>query len=80
MARRGKNARGDRRRGADEGRIPGLGSHWRTDGAAKTAYRTQGDAQAAADVRRQDSGVELNVYHCDVCSAWHMGNPCGRDR
>ena len=58
----------------------GLGSHWRTDGAAKTAYRTQGDAQAAADVRRQDSGVELNVYRCDVCSAWHMGNPGGRDR
>jgi hypothetical protein len=25
-------------------------------------------------VRRQDSGVELTVYRCDVCSAWHMGN------
>jgi hypothetical protein len=56
-------------------RIAGLGSHWRADGAPKTAYRNQGDALTAALVRRQESGVELNVYRCDVCSAWHMGNP-----
>ena len=53
----------------------GLGSHWRADGLPKAAYASQGDALTAALVRRQESGVELNVYRCDVCSAWHMGNP-----
>jgi hypothetical protein len=61
-------------------RIPGLGSHWRADGAPKTPYRTQSDALTAALVRRQESGVELNVYRCDVCSSWHMGNPVRGDR
>ncbi|MGO9854518.1 MAG: hypothetical protein ACLPYY_05705 [Acidimicrobiales bacterium] len=46
---------------------------------AKTGYRSQSDALVAADVRRQESGVDLNVYRCDVCSAWHMGKPNGRD-
>jgi hypothetical protein len=56
-------------------RVPGLGSHWRADGLPKAAYASQGDALTAALVRRQESGVELTVYRCDVCSAWHMGNP-----
>jgi hypothetical protein len=54
--------------------VAGLGSHWRADGLAKVAYPSQGDALTAALVRRQESGVELTVYRCDVCSAWHMGN------
>ena len=53
----------------------GLGSHWRADGRPKAAYASQGDALTAALMRRQDSGVALTVYRCDVCSAWHMGNP-----
>ncbi len=61
-------------------RIPGLGSHWRADGAPKTAYRSQSDALTMALVRRQESGVELDVYRCDVCSAWHMGNPTRGER
>ena len=60
--------------------MSGLGTHWRADGAPKTAYRSQGDALTAALVRRQESGVELNVYRCDVCSAWHMGNPIRGER
>jgi hypothetical protein len=61
-------------------RVPGLGSHWRADGAPKTAYRSQSDALTAALVRRQESGVELDVYRCDMCSAWHMGNPTRGNR
>lgn len=61
-------------------RVSGLGTHWRADGAPKTAYRSQGDALTAALVRRQESGVELNVYRCDVCAAWHMGNPVRGER
>ncbi len=33
-----------------------------------------------ADERRQDTGVVLSVYQCDVCTAWHMGNARSRDR
>ena len=68
-----RNAQG--RETDDDHRISGLGSHWRADGHPKTAYASQGDALTAALVRRQESGVELNVYRCDLCSAWHMGNP-----
>ena len=60
-------------------RTSSLGSHWRADGLPKSAYANQGDALTAALVRRQESGVELNVYRCDVCSAWHMGNPQRRE-
>jgi hypothetical protein len=56
-------------------RVAGLGSHWRADGMPKVGYRDQRDALTAALVRRQESGVELNVYRCDVCASWHMGNP-----
>jgi len=58
-------------------RIARLGEHWRADGLPKTAYRSQSDALTAALVRRQESGVDLNVYRCDVCAAWHMGKPRG---
>jgi hypothetical protein len=30
-----------------------------------------------ADEKRQDFGVDLNVYQCDVCALWHMGNAGG---
>jgi hypothetical protein len=55
-------------------RIASLGEHWRADGLPKTGYAKQTDALTAALMRRQESGVELNVYRCDVCAAWHMGN------
>ena len=74
MPRR-QRARRSQGRQTDDHRIAGLGSHWRADGLPKTAYQSQGDALTAALVRREESGVELNVYRCDVCPAWHMGNP-----
>jgi hypothetical protein len=30
------------------------------------------------DERRLDAGIELNVYRCEFCSAWHIGNADGR--
>ncbi len=33
-----------------------------------------------ADERQQESGTRLNVYKCDYCSGWHMGNAEGRRR
>jgi len=56
------------------------GSHWRADGAPKTPYRSQAEALSVADERRQDTGVDLQVYRCDHCSAWHMGSPGSRRR
>jgi hypothetical protein len=76
MPRRNNARTGQGRRNeGDDNRLPGLGSHWRADGQPKTAYSSQGDALTAALVRRQESGIDLNVYVCDVCSKWHMGNP-----
>jgi hypothetical protein len=54
------------------------GSHWRADGTPKAAYRSQAEALSVADERRDDTGLELAVYRCEVCSAWHMGNAEGR--
>lgn len=79
MARR-NHPRNSRRARPSSGRSMSLGSHWRSDGAPKTAYRSQGEAMGVADEQRQDHGVELNVYQCEVCSSWHMGNPGGRER
>jgi hypothetical protein len=33
-----------------------------------------------ADEVRHETGVTLNVYRCDVCSAWHVGNSDRRER
>jgi hypothetical protein len=79
MARRG-NPRGGRRHHARDDRPFGLGTHWRSDGQPKTAYATELDAWAMAEERRHSAGVNLNVYRCDVCRSWHMGNPPGTDR
>lgn len=54
------------------------GSHWRADGAPKAAYRSQAEALSVADERRHDTGLELNVYRCEICSSWHMGSAEGR--
>jgi hypothetical protein len=75
MPRRNAPPSPRRREADDSSRIPGLGSHWRADGNPKAAYLSQHDALTAALVRHQESGVDLDVYRCDVCSAWHMGNP-----
>ena len=54
-------------------------SHWRSDGRAKTRFPDAARAWAAATERSAESGVELTVYACEVCSGWHMGRPHGRD-
>jgi hypothetical protein len=54
------------------------GSHWRADGTPKAAYRSQAEALSVADERRYDTGLELTVYRCEVCSSWHMANAEGR--
>lgn len=77
MARR-TNRRSTPGRGGVAPRTPSFGSHWRADGNPKTAYRSQAEALAMADWRRQESGADLSVYRCDVCSAWHMGKAGGR--
>ena len=78
MARRTHRGEPSRRDGADS-RGQSLGAHWRADGTPKTAYRSERDAWSMADERRGETGVELAVYRCDFCSAWHMGNPRGRE-
>jgi hypothetical protein len=79
VPRRHTTRKGRGRRADDDHRVPGLGSHWRADGLPKASYASQGDALTAALVRKQESGVVLDVYRCDVCSAWHMGNPRRRE-
>jgi hypothetical protein len=76
---RGRRGRNVKRTGSPRPESLSLRSHWRADGAAKTPYLTQTDALVVADERRQDSGVVLNVYRCGFCSAWHLGNPDGRE-
>jgi hypothetical protein len=78
MARRSSRRRTPRR-DAEAYRALSLGSHWRADGAPKTGYPSQGEALAAADDRRRESGSDLAVYRCDFCLAWHMGNRAGRE-
>jgi hypothetical protein len=34
----------------------------------------------AANVRRLESGVFLNVYECDFCASWHLGSSTPRER
>jgi hypothetical protein len=83
MARRNAPRRGGRRINKRDGqpdnlRPPSLGTHWRADGQPKSAYRSQGEALGVADERRFDSGVDLNVYQCEICRSWHLGS-CGRN-
>jgi hypothetical protein len=77
VPRRNNVRKSQAKQSEDAHRVAGLGEHWRADGLPKTGYTTQSDALTAALVRRQESGVELNVYLCDVCRAWHMGKPRG---
>jgi hypothetical protein len=76
MARRGRHRHGTRHHEHDD-RPFTLGTHWRADGSPKSSFATQAQAAGAADERRLATGVELNVYECDICRGWHMGK--GRD-
>jgi hypothetical protein len=75
MPRRNNTGKGQGSQTDGDRRIAGLGSHWRADGLPKASYANQSDALTAALIRRQESGVNLSVYRCDVCASWHLGNP-----
>ena len=51
----------------------------RRDGTSKTSYMSRGEALSVAEERKLETGLQLDVYRCLVCSAWHMGNPLERD-
>jgi len=49
-------------------------AHWKADGTPKTRYPSADEANRAAFQARLDHGVELNVYLCEFCDGWHLGN------
>ncbi len=50
-----------------------VASHFTREGLPKNAYRTQGEAQSAAQLAWTLNGVDLDTYRCDYCFQWHMG-------
>jgi hypothetical protein len=57
---------------------PPRSPHHRADGQPKTRFASEQDANRAAFSSRLDHGVDLNVYACDICGGWHLGNTSGR--
>tara|TARA_Y100001934_G_C11583417_1_gene419915 strand:+ start:126 stop:488 length:363 start_codon:yes stop_codon:yes gene_type:complete len=43
-----------------------------TNGLAKHAYRSQGEAKRRADILWKEQGVSLKVYQCDYSDTWHL--------
>ena len=63
-----------RRRPAPRNRPLGrIASHFTRDGTPKNSYRTQAEAQGAAQLAWTLNGVDLNAYRCDYCFQWHIG-------
>jgi hypothetical protein len=50
-----------------------VASHFTREGLPKNAYRTQSEAQSAAQLAWTLNGVDLDTYRCDYCNQWHMG-------
>jgi hypothetical protein len=50
-----------------------VASHFTREGLPKNAYRTQSEAQGAAQLAWTLNGVDLDTYRCDYCFQWHMG-------
>ena len=50
-----------------------VASHFTREGTAKSAYRTEREAQSAAQLAWTLNGTELNAYRCDFCHQWHVG-------
>jgi hypothetical protein len=50
-----------------------VASHFTREGQPKSSYRTQAEAQSAAQLAWTLSGVDLDTYRCDYCFQWHMG-------
>jgi len=73
-ARRGRKRDRMTRRDPDQ---PSAREHWRADGAPKTAFRDQADANRVALQVRLESGADLDPYRCRICHCWHLGNRPG---
>jgi hypothetical protein len=70
-ARRG----GKRSRAATRPQSVGSGrEHWRSDGAPKSRFANQADANRSALQLRLEAGADLDPYQCGFCHGWHLGN------
>jgi hypothetical protein len=45
------------------------------NGTPKTAYPSEAQARAAANIAWAESRVELTSYLCEICNRWHNGKP-----
>ncbi len=50
-----------------------VASHFTREGTPKTPYRTEREAQSAAQLAWTLERVELNAYRCNLCHQWHIG-------
>jgi hypothetical protein len=50
-----------------------VASHFTREGTPKNSYRTEREAQSAAQLAWTLNGADLNAYRCDYCHQWHMG-------
>lgn len=62
-----------RQRGEGPPRRPRL-AHFRADGAPKTRFARQEDAERAALQARLEHGTNLHSYRCEMCGGWHLGS------
>lgn len=77
--RRGGSGRGvapgEPRRPEDLGRTSR--SHFRADGAPKTRFGSEADANRFALQVRLEHGTDLAAYRCELCGGWHLGGSLG---
>jgi len=48
-------------------------SHWRADGAAKTRFASEADANRHSLLVRLEHGNDVAAYPCEFCGGWHLG-------
>jgi hypothetical protein len=56
-----------------------VASHFSRDGLPKNSYRTQAEAQSAAQLAWTLNGADLDSYRCDYCHQWHIGKRSRED-
>lgn len=61
-----------RNRSADQ-QLSRMG-HWRVDGSPKVKFASEEDANRSAFRLRMEMHLDLEVYRCDICGYWHLGN------
>ncbi len=71
MPRRNRNA--SRSKSKATTRRSRLNSSQVTSCRQKNSYRTQAEAERAAEIQMlSNMSLELDVYHCPVCQQWHL--------